>query len=154
MKRILMLAVCTVLTMGLLGCGTHITDLDRGAKLRKQGDCAGAMEYFDATIANTKVALDLAYAEYLKAQCLEESGDHVGAYRSFFTAREVICWQIVHNDARSSNNAIARSEYCQVIIPERLKALEPSVGKEKAAAIRKEVDDALYRKYMDTFFRK
>lgn len=96
--------------------------------------------------------MDLALAYFLKGKCAEKSGDAAGAYKNYYAAKLVACYSVAH-DEHINLNTYGRSEYCQVIIPKMLKALEPKVGKDKVAAIRAEIDKKLEARYLERFYK-
>lgn len=141
-----------VLTLGLLlaGCGTK-SDLAIGHSLFEDGNCAEAIPYFDSTIAETKQIMDLAYAFFYKGRCAEEAGDAAGAYENYYAAKKVSCYAVA-NDLNTNLNTYARSEFCQKLIPERLKELAPKAG--DTQALRDKIDLKLEERYLEKFVTK
>lgn len=149
MNKIVLMIVVMMLSGLLAGCGGQKTDLAIGQGLMKEGNCAGAVPYFDSTIAEPGTIMDLAYAYYGKGNCAEKAGDIPAAYENLYAAKVVSCYA-VDNETNKNLNLYARSEFCQKIIPERLAGLAPQAGDVKA--IRQKVDTMLTDRYLEQFF--
>jgi hypothetical protein len=155
MRKALLIGIMVVMGLVLAGCGAHEKNaLDYGVAMYKQGDCAGAQTYLDATIAQPDETMDLAYAYFLKGKCAEKAGDAAGAYENYYAAKIVVCFEVTHNTDHENLNTYARSDYCERILPEMLSDLAPDVGPEKIAAIEAKVNQALNARYMEQFATK
>jgi len=151
MKKVTFLLAVFAMTMLLAACGAQKNELDLGHDLVKQGDCAGAAPYLDETIAMPDDLADMTYAYFLKGKCAEQAGDMASAYENYYAAKIVACY-IVANDTHVNLNTYARSEYCQVILPKKLKELAPGAG--NIDAIEEKVDLKLHAKYLERFAKK
>lgn len=148
MKKLSMLIGILVMGLMLAGCGAQKNDLDLGHDLAQNGDCAGAQPYLDSTIASPDDLMDMALAYYIKGECANKVGDAATAYENYYAAKVVVCYAIAH-DTHINLNTYGRSEYCQRIIPQKLKELEPNAG--DVQAIRDKVDTALHERYLERF---
>ncbi|BCS86775.1 tetratricopeptide repeat protein [Pseudodesulfovibrio sediminis] len=153
MKKFVFAVLIVSMIVSLAACGAQKTDLTEGVELYKEGNCKGAIPYLDATIANPETSMDMAYAYFLKGQCAEKAGELAKAYEHYYAAKRVTCYE-VGNERRTSNNTIARSEYCQQILPKKLTKLAPSVGEEQIQAITAKVDEELSSIYMQRFQKR
>lgn len=152
MKKLAVFVAIVCMTLSLAACGAQKNDLDIGQTMVKKGDCAGAAPYLEKTIAQPDALLDLALAYFLKGKCADTAGDVAGAYENFYAAKIVACYSVAH-DEHINLNTYGRSEYCERILPEMLKRLEPKLGKEKADAIRTKVDTVLNARYLERFYK-
>lgn len=154
MKRLLLVALMVAAVSLLVGCGAQKTELDIAQGMIRQGDCAGAAPHLDTVVAAPGSALDLAYAYFAKGKCAELAEDYPEAYRNYYAAKVVGCYAVAH-DEMISFNTYARSEYCQVTIPKKLKELEPMIGdKAKIEHIEGEVNNLLTAEYLKRFDKK
>jgi len=152
MKKQLTFALLLGLSLALGACGAmEKTDISIGHALVKDGKCAEAKPYLDSTIQNPKALLDFGLAYYLEGRCAEQSGDLATAYENYYATKVIACYSVSH-DVQINLNTYGRAAYCETILPEKLKALEPSVGAEKADALRKKIDKVLYQTYMDKYY--
>ena len=138
----------------MTACGAQKTQLAIGQELVREGDCAGAEEYLDVTIAQPQTALELGLAYFLKGKCAEKSGDYASAYENYYAAKLLACYVVSH-DTKVNLNTYARSEYCERIIPEMLEKLAPKVG--DAAAVERieaKVNGIMTDMYMKRFEKR
>lgn len=148
MKSVVLAIGVIIMSMGLAACGGQKTDLAVGQELAKSGNCGDAVSYFDSTIAEPDMIMDMAYAYYGKARCAEKAGDIPAAYENYYAAKVVACYAVAH-DKNTNLNTYARSEFCQKIIPEKLAELAPEAGDTKA--IRSKVNATLNERYLERF---
>ncbi|WP_272700241.1 hypothetical protein [Desulfovibrio sp. Fe33] len=154
MKRILMATAMTVMVLQLAACGAQKNDLDIGAGLIRQGDCAGAQVYLDNIIAEPRNAMDMAYAYFLKGRCAEQASDYEAAYENFYAAKILVCYA-VSNSTHVNLDTYARSEYCQKLIPEKLEALSAKISDPaKIESIESRVNGILRADYLKRFVKK
>jgi len=147
MKKVVLMIAALMLGGLLAGCGGQKSSLAVGQSLVKEGNCTGAIPYFDDTIAAPTTIMDLAYAYYGKGNCAEKAGDIPAAYENLYSAQVVACYAVA-NDTNKNLNLYARSEFCQKIIPERLAELAPKAGDVKA--IRERVKTALEQRHLES----
>jgi len=154
MKKLLTCALLVGLAMSLAACGTALnkSDISIGHSLVKDGKCAEADPYLEKTIDNPQQLLDFGLAYYLKARCAEQGGDLASAYKNYYATKVIACYSVSH-DVQINLNTYGRAAYCETILPEKLKKLEPSVGTEKAKSLRDEVDKVLYQTYMEKYYK-
>lgn len=148
MKKMTLVIAAIMMAVLFAGCGGHKSDLAMGSDLFKEGNCAEAVPYFDASIENTKDIMELAHAYFYKGRCAEKAGDMDQAYEKVYAAKVVACYAVANN-IQASLNTYARSEFCQKILPDMLKKMEDKVS--DPAAIRKRVDEKLHARYMKRF---
>ena len=153
MKKTLILALLLGLSLSLAACGAMSkSDISTGHSLVKDGKCDEAKPYLDKTIEHPQALLDFGLAYYLKGRCAEQGGDLATAYKDYYATKVIACYSVSH-DVQVNLNTYGRAAYCDTILPEKLKKLEPNVGKEKAKALRDEVDKVLYQKYMEQYYK-
>lgn len=148
MKRFSVVAVVLML-LAMAGCGQKTT-LDEARSMVRSGDCAGAADYLEQTIATPDDATELAHAYYLKGTCAERAGDKGLAFENYYAAKIVSCYVVAH-ETQASLNTYGQSEYCQRIIPEKLALLAKDIDAWRVEAITKKVDGALHDRYMEQF---
>lgn len=153
MKRFLLVVAMVIVLSALVSCGAQKTEISQGIDLYKAGDCEAAIPHLDAAIANPEVTMDVAYAYYLKGQCAEKAGDAAKAYEYYYAAKRITCYEI-GNERNTVYNTYGRSEFCQRILPEKLKALAPTVGKEQIQTITAKMDEQLNDRYMERFQKR
>lgn len=144
MKKMMLLLIVLVLA----GCGAQKSNLDIGNDLVKEGKCAQAQVYLDQTIDTPEDLMDMAYAYFLKARCAENAGNMPKAYEYYYATKRVTCYSVEH-DTNVNLNTYARSDYCQKVLPAKLKELEGSAGDVKT--IRAQVDERLHERYLQRF---
>ena len=153
MKKSLILALLMGLALSLAACGAVKSDIATGNALVKEGKCAEAQPYLDKTIKNPAQLTDLGLAYYLKGKCAEEAGDLAGAYAGYYATKIVACYSVEH-DPVVNLNTYGRTEFCEQILPKKLEALAPQVGKDKINEVRAKVDKHLEDKYLQQFYKK
>ncbi|WP_419787564.1 hypothetical protein [Pseudodesulfovibrio sp.] len=152
MKNLLTCALLLGFSLVLAACGAMSkSDVAIGHSLVKDGKCAEAQPYLESTIQNPQRLLDLGLAYYLEGSCAEKSGDLAAAYKNYYATKVIACFSVDH-DEQVNLNTYGRAAYCDTILPEKLKQLEPKVGAEKTEALRKEIDKILHQKYMEKYY--
>ncbi|NDV17872.1 hypothetical protein GO013_00375 [Pseudodesulfovibrio sp. JC047] len=154
MKKVMFAVAMVSMLFMVAACGAQKNELDDGYALVKQGDCAGAQPYLDATIADPEQLMDLAYAYFLKGQCAEKAGDFEAAYKNFYGAKVVTCYA-VNEEIHVNFNTYGRSEFCERIIPEKLAKLHKQIGNDQTVeAIINTMDEVLNARYLQRFQKR